>query len=141
MGHSRRLLNSPQVVRLSNVTVSVAHADREYGSNLCYRFNVSDRIRGCVRGPCKHEFAHCGTHSSLLRNPIEAHANTQTNSKTQNTVRNLSASAKRLRFEIPVVFLFYRRAGNARVGIPPILSEKLKVSGACFTRVPSLERF
>jgi hypothetical protein len=50
MGHSRRLLNSPQVVRLSDVTVSVANADREYGANLFYRFNVSDRIRGCVRG-------------------------------------------------------------------------------------------
>ena len=49
MGHSRRLLNSPQVVRLSDVTVSVANADREYGANLLYRFNVSDRIRGCVR--------------------------------------------------------------------------------------------
>ena len=51
MGHSRRLLNSPQVVRLSDVTVSVANADREYGTNLFYRFNVSDRIRGCVRAP------------------------------------------------------------------------------------------
>ena len=49
MGHSRRLLNSPQVVRLSDVTVSVANADREYGANLFYGFNVSDRIRGCVR--------------------------------------------------------------------------------------------
>src|SRR5262249_14703090 len=132
MGHSRRLLNSPQVVRLINVTVSVANADREYGANLCYRFNVSDRIRGCVRGPCKHEFAHCGTHSSLLRNPIEAHANTQTNSKTQNTVRNLSASAKRLRFEIPVVFLFYRRAGKERGGMPPIPFRKIEDNGGCF---------
>src|SRR5262249_25178412 len=141
MGHSRRLLNSPQVVRLSNVTVSVANADREYGANLCYRFNVSDRIRGCVRGPCKHEFAHCGTHSSLLRNPIEAHANTQTNSKTQNTVRNLSASAKRLRFEIPVVFLFYRRTRQVRVGIPPLLSVKLLVKGDSFWRARSLLRY
>jgi hypothetical protein len=49
MGHSRRLLNSPQVVRLSDVTEGVANADREYGANLFYRFNVSDRIRGCVR--------------------------------------------------------------------------------------------
>src|SRR5262249_5306010 len=49
MEHSRCLLNSPQVVRLSNVTVSVANADREYGATLFYRFNVSDRIRGCVR--------------------------------------------------------------------------------------------
>ena len=49
MGHSRRLLNSHQVVRLSDVTVGVANADREYGANLLYRFNVSDRIRGCVR--------------------------------------------------------------------------------------------
>src|SRR5215475_1827910 len=49
MGHSRRLLNSPQVVRLSDVTVSVTNTDREYGANLLYRFNVSDRIRGCVR--------------------------------------------------------------------------------------------
>jgi hypothetical protein len=50
MEHSRRLLNSPQVVRLSDVTVSVANADREYGANLFYRFNASDCIRGCVRG-------------------------------------------------------------------------------------------
>jgi hypothetical protein len=50
MGHSRRLLNSHQMVRLSDVTVSVANAHREYGANLFYRFNVSDRIPGCVRG-------------------------------------------------------------------------------------------
>jgi hypothetical protein len=38
-----------------------------------------------------------------------------------------------------VVFLFYRRAGNAGVGIPSRLSEKPKVSGASATRPPSLE--
>jgi hypothetical protein len=54
MGHSRRLLNSHQVVRLSDVTVSVANAHREYGANLFYRFNVSDRIPGCVRGPARN---------------------------------------------------------------------------------------
>ena len=62
MGHSRRLLNSPQVVRLSDVTVSVANADREYGANLFHRFNVSDRIRGCVRAaePQPTEWQHIG---------------------------------------------------------------------------------
>ena len=48
MAHSRRPTTHP-VVRLNDVTVSVANADQSMLANLSYRFYVSDRIRGSIR--------------------------------------------------------------------------------------------